>query len=57
MGLDEFSMSASAVLPARAILSRLDRSKLAALAEAVLDMDDAEAVRTYVELQVPELMA
>ncbi|GLX69413.1 phosphoenolpyruvate--protein phosphotransferase [Paenibacillus glycanilyticus] len=55
MGLDEFSMSASAVLPARALLSRLDRAKLASLAEAVLDLDDAEAVRAYVEQQVPEL--
>ncbi|WP_132303980.1 phosphoenolpyruvate--protein phosphotransferase [Paenibacillus sp. BK033] len=55
LGLDEFSMSASAVLPARALLSRLDRAKLSSLAEAVLDMDDAEAVRSYVERQVPEL--
>ncbi|MCM3627075.1 phosphoenolpyruvate--protein phosphotransferase [Paenibacillus glycanilyticus] len=55
MGLDEFSMSASAVLPARALLSRLDRSKLASLAEAVLDLDDAEEVRSYVEQHVPEL--
>jgi phosphoenolpyruvate-protein phosphotransferase len=55
MGLDEFSMSASAILPARALLSRLDRSKLACLAEAVLDLDDAEAVWSYVEQHVPEL--
>ncbi|WP_091187732.1 phosphoenolpyruvate--protein phosphotransferase [Paenibacillus catalpae] len=55
MGLDEFSMSASAVLPARALLSRLHRSKLASLSEAVLDLDDAEAVRSYVEKHVPEL--
>lgn len=57
MGLDEFSMSASAVLPARALLSRLDRAKLASIAEAVLDLDDAEAVRAYVEQHVPELQA
>ncbi|WP_435170723.1 phosphoenolpyruvate--protein phosphotransferase [Paenibacillus glycanilyticus] len=55
MGLDEFSMSASAVLPARALLSRLDREKLTSLAEAVLDLDDAEAVRSYVEQHVSEL--
>ncbi|WP_336771505.1 phosphoenolpyruvate--protein phosphotransferase [Paenibacillus sp. MMO-58] len=55
IGLDEFSMSASAVLPARALLSRLDRAKLTSLAEAVLDLDDAEDVRAYVQQQVPEL--
>ncbi|SFS57908.1 phosphoenolpyruvate--protein phosphotransferase [Paenibacillus sp. BC26] len=55
MGLDEFSMSASAVLPARELISILDRGQLADLADKVLELEDANAVREYVEQHVQVL--
>ncbi|MBP3961485.1 phosphoenolpyruvate--protein phosphotransferase [Paenibacillus lignilyticus] len=55
MGLDEFSMSASAVLPARELISTLNRGQLADLADKVLELEDANAVREYVEQHVQVL--
>ncbi|RAP76278.1 phosphoenolpyruvate--protein phosphotransferase [Paenibacillus montanisoli] len=55
MGLDEFSMSAAAVLPARALIAELDRGKLIDLADKVLELEDAAAVREYVKQHVPAL--
>ncbi|MCM3747671.1 phosphoenolpyruvate--protein phosphotransferase [Paenibacillus pasadenensis] len=57
MGLDEFSMSSSAILGTRALLSRLHRSELAELASAALELDSADEVRALVEERVPQLTA
>lgn len=45
MGLDEFSMSASCVLPSRALISRLNRSAMSTLAERVLEMDSPDEIQ------------
>ncbi len=55
LGLDEFSMSASAVLPARALLAKLSQQEMKAIAHAVLELESAEEVRAYVETHVPAL--
>ncbi|MFE5324009.1 phosphoenolpyruvate--protein phosphotransferase [Paenibacillus sp. NPDC056579] len=52
MGLDEFSMSASSVLPARALLHKLNRADMEQLAEHVLQLASAEDIKSYVEEQV-----
>jgi phosphoenolpyruvate-protein phosphotransferase (PTS system enzyme I) len=52
MGLDEFSMSASSVLPARALVRKLNRDQLTVLAEKVLEMETAEEIKNFVEEQV-----
>ncbi|SDS93960.1 phosphoenolpyruvate-protein phosphotransferase [Paenibacillaceae bacterium GAS479] len=57
MGLDEFSMSSSAILSTRALLSRLNQSELTALAAAALDLDSADDVRALVEQRVPQAAA
>ncbi|OXM15090.1 phosphoenolpyruvate--protein phosphotransferase [Paenibacillus herberti] len=57
MGLDEFSMSSSAILGTRALLSRLNQSELAELAAAALDLDSADDVRALVEQRVPQAAA
>jgi len=44
LGLDEFSMSASSVLRARSLMTRLNKSECEAIVEQVLDMDTAEEV-------------
>jgi phosphotransferase system enzyme I (PtsI) len=53
MGLDEFSMSASSILPARALLRKLNKPDMQSLAETVLQMDAAEEIKRYVEREVP----
>lgn len=53
MGLDEFSMSASAILPARALLRKLKKLDMQRLSEHVLQMDEAEQIKQYVEREVP----
>jgi len=55
MGLDEFSMSASAVTRARWLLARLHRDRISSLATAVLDVDDAAEVKELVLREVPDL--
>ncbi|MHA0855321.1 phosphoenolpyruvate--protein phosphotransferase [Paenibacillus sp. CMAA1364] len=52
LGLDEFSMSASAILPARALLAKLSQQDMKPIAEAVLELSSAEEVREYVEQHV-----
>lgn len=53
MGLHEFSMSGSAVLPARALLSQLSRDAVAGLAEEALGLSDPEEVKALVKQRVP----
>lgn len=52
MELDEFSMSASSILPARALLRKLKKSEMQRLAETVLQMETAEEIKQYVEKEV-----
>ncbi|MEV5030150.1 phosphoenolpyruvate--protein phosphotransferase [Paenibacillus sp. LPE1-1-1.1] len=55
LGLDEFSMSASAVLPARALLAKLSQQDMKQVAQAVLELSTAEEVRAYIEAHVPAI--
>ncbi|MEK4030460.1 phosphoenolpyruvate--protein phosphotransferase [Pseudobacillus sp. FSL P4-0506] len=48
LGLDEFSMSASSILPARSIISRLSKASISERVEEVLQMDTAEEVEQFV---------
>jgi len=47
LGLDEFSMSASSVLRARSLMTRLNKAECEAIVEEVLDMDTAEDVVNF----------
>jgi len=49
MGLNEFSMSAGSVLPARELVGRLSKQEWAAFAEEALAMGSQEEVKQYVE--------
>lgn len=53
LGLDEFSMSASSVLPAKALVRHLSKQDAEKLVEIVLEMDDAEEIKSFVEQKVP----
>ena len=55
MGLDEFSMNAAAILPARALLARLRAADLGRLAETAADLDTAEEVAAFLRREVPEM--
>ncbi|MGU3470692.1 phosphoenolpyruvate--protein phosphotransferase [Paenibacillus sp. D51F] len=52
MGLHEFSMSASSVLPARELVSRLSQQDWAVLAEEALGMDSQQEVLDFVNQQL-----
>jgi phosphotransferase system enzyme I (PtsI) len=52
MGLDEFSMSAGAILQARAMIRRLNRKEAGCIATAVLEMASAAEIKQYVEQEV-----
>ncbi|GBF12518.1 MULTISPECIES: phosphoenolpyruvate--protein phosphotransferase [Tepidibacillus] len=52
MGLDEFSMSASSVLPARSLIRKLNVSEMKNVAQKVLQMETAEEIKEYVEQEV-----
>ena len=49
LGLDEFSMSATSILPARSQILKLNKEELKEAAKQVLAMDTAEEVKTYIE--------
>ncbi|WP_257346411.1 phosphoenolpyruvate--protein phosphotransferase [Pseudalkalibacillus decolorationis] len=49
LGLDEFSMSATSVLPARSQLRRLDKTEIADKMDEVLQLDSAQQVKEYVQ--------
>lgn len=49
MGLDEFSMSASSILPIRSLLQKLKKSEMEQLADHVLQMETAEEIRRLIE--------
>lgn len=48
LGLDEFSMSPSMVLPARELISRLSFADMQSLARESLQMESAEEIESYV---------
>lgn len=49
LGLDEFSMSATSILPARTQLSHLSKEKLASYKEKILSMGTAEEVVEFIK--------
>ena len=49
LGLDEFSMSATSILPARSLISKLSQAEMAKLAEEALNMSTVEEVIEMVE--------
>ncbi|ANE46630.1 phosphoenolpyruvate-protein phosphotransferase [Paenibacillus swuensis] len=55
MGLHEFSMSASAVLPARALLSKLNSADATALADELLQLTGPEQIRARLEAYIAAL--
>ena len=55
LGLDEFSMSASSVLPARALVRQLPWAKAQMIAEAVLEMDHPLEIEPFVKQEMQRL--
>ncbi|MDO7908146.1 phosphoenolpyruvate--protein phosphotransferase [Paenibacillus sp. JX-17] len=49
LGLDEFSMSATSILPARSLISKLSRTDMESLAAKALEMQTAEQVVELVQ--------
>ncbi|WP_408007124.1 phosphoenolpyruvate--protein phosphotransferase [Pseudalkalibacillus sp. A8] len=49
LGLDEFSMSATSILPARSQIRKLSQDEIATHMEDVLQLDTDEAVKQYVQ--------
>ncbi|MFC7365864.1 MULTISPECIES: phosphoenolpyruvate--protein phosphotransferase [Bhargavaea] len=49
MGLDEFSMSASSILKARAKIAGLSKSEMEAKIDHILSLSSGEEVRSYIE--------
>jgi phosphoenolpyruvate-protein kinase (PTS system EI component) len=49
LGLDEFSMSGPAIPQVKQAIGQLSLDEAKAIAEAVLQLDSAEAVRQYLE--------
>lgn len=52
LGLDEFSMSASSVLPARVLLSRLSREDMQDIAAQALMMEHEDEIQRFVQERV-----
>lgn len=52
LGLDEFSMSASSILPARKMINSLSKAKMEKLAAKALDMDTMEEVVALVKAEL-----
>lgn len=56
MGLDEFSMNSSQLLPIRALISHLDVGKLSSLVRQAMDVQTASEVERLVKKAVPSLI-
>ena len=52
LGLDEFSMSASSILPARALLKKLNKDKVSKHVDALLSLNTADEVIQYVNIHL-----
>jgi phosphoenolpyruvate-protein kinase (PTS system EI component) len=48
MGLDEFSMSATSILKARSLISKLSKAEMENLVQSVLSLDTNDAVKAAV---------
>ncbi|CAM4090606.1 phosphoenolpyruvate--protein phosphotransferase [Paenibacillus alkaliterrae] len=55
MGLDELSMSASSILPARSLIRRSNVQEWQRMTEKVLQMDTAQEIKAYMGLAFPEI--
>ncbi|KIL73302.1 phosphoenolpyruvate--protein phosphotransferase [Bacillus badius] len=53
MGLDEFSMNASAVLPARKLISQLSKKEIGQSMDQMLQMETAEQVKQFISKHFP----
>lgn len=53
MGLDEFSMNASAVLPARKLISQLSKKEIGESMDQMLQMETAEQVKQFISEHFP----
>ena len=54
LGLDEFSMSASSILPARSLIRSLSKERMASLKEALLAKETTEEVLAFMEAELGE---
>ncbi|MFD2208358.1 phosphoenolpyruvate--protein phosphotransferase [Virgibacillus halophilus] len=54
LGLDEFSMSATSILPARTQMSKLSKEKLASYKDKILSMGTAEEVVAFIREKTAE---
>ncbi|ANE46128.1 phosphoenolpyruvate-protein phosphotransferase [Paenibacillus swuensis] len=52
LGLDEFSMSATSILPARTLIRKLSKADCEAVANEALDMDTAEDVVALIQSRI-----
>jgi len=55
LGLDEFSMSASSILPARVLMSKISLADAKEAAVKALDMQTAEEIECFVQESFPEI--
>jgi len=55
LGLDEFSMSASSILPARVLMSKISLADAKQVAAKALDMQTAEEIERYVQESFPQI--
>ncbi len=55
LGLDEFSMSASSILPARVLMSKISLADAKEVAAKALDMQTAEEIERFVQESFPEI--
>jgi phosphotransferase system enzyme I (PtsI) len=55
MGIDEFSMSASSILPTRALLNELNREEMRKLAGEALQLSSPEEIKHLIEMKLPFL--
>jgi phosphotransferase system enzyme I (PtsI) len=56
LGLDEFSMNASGILPARQMIGRLNQKEMSVLARKALNMSTSEEVLNLIEEHIKEDM-
>lgn len=55
LGLDEFSMSASSILPVRFLVRQLTQEKAAKIAQAIFNINSAEDIRHFVEQELSSI--
>lgn len=55
MGLNEFSMSSGSIVPARSLLRQLTLQEARGISQAVLELDNAQEIKNYVEQHIPAI--